>query len=449
MEEDSREIKSPLLNKPEIQKEFENLDKIVEQAQKRIDYQVANDPDILKAIEIVERFLRKQRRVCYGGQAINSLLPKERQFYDTKYMIPDYDFFSPSPREDSDELIEMLEKEGFTDVNKRVGVHEGTMKIFVNYIPVADISEMNAKLFRILQGRAKTVNGILFCDPDFLRMLMYLELSRPRGEVTRWKKVYERLLLLNDAYPLSNCDQKIEVPTIDYNDRETVLDFCIKHKRVIVAPEMIELFEDRINRKKLDTLVKRGGPVIFFSHQAEVDGQDIMSIFPGSRMQIVKAMTDQLFDCVIVKKKGQPTALIFQEDACHSYTLLRLDDGNEMRIATPDLYLHLYYSLLIFGKKEKDFFDTPIECLIQKLNSVIKLGRSNPSAILPSFGLRCSGRQKGIATLLREKAKRTDEEREREKRVTKKNSKTIKSKSQKPKSKSQKSKSESRRKVVG
>ena len=410
MEEDSREILSPLLEKPLIQKQFEQLDKVVKEAQKRIDYTVAHDPDVLKAIEVVERFLRKQKRICYGGQAINALLPKERQFYDTQYMIPDYDFFSPNSRADSDELIDMLTKEGFTDVNKRIGVHEGTMKVFVNYIPVADISDMHPKLFRMLQRRAKSVNGILYCDPEFLKMLMYLELSRPRGEVERWKKVYERLLLLNDSYPLSMCDQKIEVPSVNYDDRATILDFCVKHKRVIVAPEMIELYENGQARKHMESLIRRGGPVIFFSHQASVDGDDIKSMFSGARSQNIKALTDQLFDFVAIKRRGEPLALIFQEDACHSYTLLKLDEGNEMRLATPDVYMHLYYSLLIFGKKEKDFFKTSLECLVQKLNSVIKIARNKPSPLLPSFGLRCSGRQKGIATLLREKAERTEEE---------------------------------------
>jgi hypothetical protein len=33
-------------------------------------------------------------------------------------------------------------------------------------------------------------------------MSIYLELSRPRGDVSRWKKVYSRLLLLNKHYPI-------------------------------------------------------------------------------------------------------------------------------------------------------------------------------------------------------------------------------------------------------
>jgi len=414
MEEDSREILSPLLEKPLIQKQFEYLEKVVEEAQKRVDYTVAHDSDLLKAISVVERFLRKRHRVCYGGQAINALLPKQRQFYDQNLTVPDYDFFSPSVDADVDELIATLEKEGFTDVSKRGGVHEGTMKIYVNYIAVADISEMHPQLFRIIQKRAKVINGIYYCDPDFLRMLMYLELSRPRGEVSRWKKVYERLILLNESFPSSPCEEEIITESIPREDRAIVLDFCVKHKRVVVAPEFIELYEKQQGKKHFETLVKRGGPVLFFSHQASVDADDIKDMLSKDlgpiKIHKHAALTDQLFSYYAVKRvrDSMPIALIFQEDACHSYTVLRLDEGSEIRLATPDLYLHLYYSLLLFGKKEKAFFQTPIECLINKLYTVLKIARTKPTSFLPAFGLRCSGRQKGISTLLRERVERAE-----------------------------------------
>ena len=418
MEEDSREILSPLFEKPLVQKQFEQLEKVVQEAQKRVDYTTAHDVDVLKAINVVERFLRKHHRICYGGQAINSLLPKDRKFYDPNFTVPDYDFFSPTVNSDSDALVEDLEKEGFTEVSKRMGVHEGTTKIYVNFIPVADISEMHPQLFRVIQKRAKVINGIYYCDPDFLRMMMYLELSRPRGEVSRWKKVYERLLLLNESYPSKSCDEEIHTSQIPAEDRDLVLDFCVKHKRVIVSPEMIELYENHQGRKHFSALVKRGGPVIFFSHQAAVDADDIKNMMNKNLgpVKILKhiALSDQLFDYYIIKRvRGSaqgPIALIFQEDACHSYTTLNLDEGAEIRLATPDLYLNLYYSLMIFGKNEKAFFQTSIECLINKLHTVLKGARVKATAFLPSFGLRCSGRQKGIATLLRERSVRTNKE---------------------------------------
>ncbi len=41
-------------------------------------------------------------------------------------------------------------------------------------------------------------------------MNMYLELSRPAGDISRWEKVLKRLILLNKNYPLKgkHCDPK-------------------------------------------------------------------------------------------------------------------------------------------------------------------------------------------------------------------------------------------------
>ena len=76
---DDPEIKSPLLSKPLVQKQIEQLEKVVMEAERRIDITVASDPNVTKAIDCVERFLRKKRRVCYGGAAINALLPEKRR----------------------------------------------------------------------------------------------------------------------------------------------------------------------------------------------------------------------------------------------------------------------------------------------------------------------------------------------------------------------------------
>lgn len=165
---------------------------------------------------------------------------RKRQFYDERYSVPDYDFFSPTFEEDTDELIEELKNAGFSDVNKKLSVHDGTSKILMNFIPVADCSSFHPTLFKVLQKRAVSVNGILYADPDFLRMNMYVELSRPRGEVDRWRKVFERLTLLNNEYPPTRCSQDIIVShSVQKEEREAILEFCIKRKRVLLGPMCI------------------------------------------------------------------------------------------------------------------------------------------------------------------------------------------------------------------
>ncbi len=434
MEEDSREISSPLLRKDEVQKQFEYLQKTVDEAQKRIDYTAAHDENTMKAIETVERFLRKKQRVCYGGQAINALLPPKKRFYDPQFSVPDYDFFSPTMEQDVDELVDMLEKEGFEDVNKRVGMHEGTMKVYVNFVPVADVSKINPKIFKTIQKRAHKSDGVLYCDPDFLRMMMYLELSRPRGEVDRWKKVFERLKLLNHAYPVEECRDRIRVShAIDEEDRKTILEFCIHNKRSVMGPEIIPLLERNKSVIGMEHLVDIGGPVIMFSPKAELDAEDFKSML-GLSVEVKKALTDQLFNCVILKRDGTPTCIIFEEEACIGYSLLKVKGEGELRVGTPDALLHLYYSLVIFGTKEKTFFKTSLDCLIQKIFMIAERARSNPSKFIPAFSLRCSGKQKGMATLLKEKAERTKEE----KKKLKGTRKVSKTKSKKQSMKNQK-----------
>jgi len=429
MDDDPKQILSPLLSRPQIQEQVERLKHVVEEAKKRIDLTIASDPDVAKAIHVVERFLRKKRRVCYGGQAINSLLPKARQFYDPKYTIPDYDFFSPEMESDVDELIRSLETEGFTDISKKLSVHDGTIKVYVNYIPVADCSEMNLEMFRIIQKRAKVVSGILYTDPDFLRMMMYLELSRPRGEVERWSKVFDRLTLLNHEYPLTECHDDIRVSPMSQEDRKLLLEYCVKRKLVMAGPEFIELFEMGKGKTHLDTLASRGGPLIFFSDRPRVDGEDIQDILQNNvhkgrstiRVEEIKSPSDHIYNYVSVTRGKEKIALIFQEDSCHAYTTLIVDGGAEMRVGTPDLLITLYYTLYIFGKKEKGYFQNSLDCLIKKLYTISEKARSSPTKFIPAFGLRCSGHQRGIATLLKMKAERT--ERAKAKTQSKSNSK--------------------------
>jgi hypothetical protein len=420
MEETPKDIKSRFLSLPDVKKEFEHLEHVQGEAQKRVDWETAHNEEVLRAISIVERFLRKKHRICYGGQAINMLLPAKNRFYDSRYVIPDYDFFVPTLRQDADDLIKMLQEEGFTDVNYRIGIHDGTLKINVNYVPVADMTEMNPDVFAILSKRAHKVDGISYCDPEFLRMLMHLELSRPRGQVDRWKKVYERLLLLNRAYPVGTCDDPLRVKKgVPSEDRRIILEFCVASKRPLAGIEAIGILDKHKGYIGMDTLIKIGGPCILFSTNAQVDAEDIRDRLPQNKsIRIVNlpALTDDLLSYVAMYRGNRPLALLVQEVACHAYTNLRLDTGEEMRIAMHDTMMQLYYALMLFGREEKKFFAMSLDCILKKLYHITKHARREPSKFVPAFGLRCSGRQQGIATLRKAKQLRTEEEKKKQKK---------------------------------
>lgn len=180
----------------------------VDEAEEKIGKRIVNSEDIQKIIKIVEDFIKKKNLICYGGTAINNILPTEDQFYNKDVEVPDYDFFSPTALHDAKELADIYYKLGFTEVEAKAGQHHGTFKVFVNYIPVADLTQLPKEIYNSLKSESIRVAGVLYAPPNFLRMGMYLELSRPVGDTSRWEKVLKRLILLNKNYPVSstNCD---------------------------------------------------------------------------------------------------------------------------------------------------------------------------------------------------------------------------------------------------
>ena len=74
-----------------IDREMILLQKTVDEADKK--YSQKLTPKTHKIIKTVEDFISKNDLICYGGMAINNILPKKSQFYKTSE-FPDYDFFS-------------------------------------------------------------------------------------------------------------------------------------------------------------------------------------------------------------------------------------------------------------------------------------------------------------------------------------------------------------------
>ena len=193
------------------EKELEILRAAVDLVEKKKGEAITHDPKVKKIISIVEDFIANKKLVCYGGTAINNILPEDAQFYNKDLELPDYDFYSDNALDHAKELADIYYKAGYEDVEAKSGVHHGTYKVFVNFTGIADITQMEPDLFKAISRDSIIKSGIRYAPPDFLRMAMYLELSRPDGDVSRWEKVQKRLTLLNNHYPLKgySCD-KIE-----------------------------------------------------------------------------------------------------------------------------------------------------------------------------------------------------------------------------------------------
>ena len=390
----------------------------IDKAEERSGRAVANSGEVKKIINIVENFIRRKKVICYGGTAINNILPKADQFYNTEIEIPDYDFFSPSALNDSKELTDDYVKAGFLEVEAKSGQHKGTYKVFVNFIPVADITFLHKELYKSVRKEAIKVDGILYAPPNYLRMSMYLELSRPAGDVSRWEKVLKRLTLLNKNYPLKSkhCDdiEAFQREMINKEDEDKIFEITrnsfINQGVVFFGGYAISLYLQYMPRhlhKKLE----------------KIPDFDVLSEDPKKTAEILRErLKDACYKTVkIIKRKeigeivaphyqimvGADTiAFIYKPIACHSFNIITVD-REKVKIATIDTMLSFY---LAFLYSDRNYYDSErIVCMAQFLFEVQQRNRLQQKGLLRRFSITCYGHQETIEEMRAEKAEKFKE----------------------------------------
>ncbi len=70
---------------------MEALEQAVKVAEDRNARVEARNPELRKAASVVLNFLKTHRMLCYGGTAINNILPEGKQFYNPETTLPDFD----------------------------------------------------------------------------------------------------------------------------------------------------------------------------------------------------------------------------------------------------------------------------------------------------------------------------------------------------------------------
>jgi hypothetical protein len=430
-------INSDFFDKNNFLKQLDIIKQASELAQAKIDYASAHDDNIIRAIDVVEDFLRKKHRLCYGGQAINAHLPAKYKFYDPEFSIPDYDFFTPNQQSDIQTLVKDLKKAGFTEISVREGMHEGTIKIYVDYTPVADMTSINPKLYRILSKREFKTDGISYLDANSLRMLMYLELSRPRGEVTRWAKVFERLALFNEFVPVKHCKISKNMFRGGLTSKQTqfTINYIIENKLIFAGADLLEFYDHALKYKKETThwILSSKKPIIFFSSNTDKDSKILREEFNfiinqstqlhgGRRYEgklpemtipktpiTIKTYSSKGVDLIpsmkVITQGNKALVFIIDQTACHSYFNIPIDDGKILRIASMDTLITLYFGLGLFNS---NFYDMgSMECLANHLVKISSKARENPEKfVFPFISIKCSGHQTSLSSLIRAKVHR-------------------------------------------
>jgi len=384
------------------------LDDLVSEAQRRIDLSSAQNPALRKAIGIVEAFLKRTARVCYGGQAINAQLPTKDQFYNPDVSLPDYDFFTPDAASDTTTLIDELKAAGYTEIAKRIGIHEGTIKIYVNYTAIADITQIVPDFYLNIYNKSVRVDGIQYADPIFLRMMMYLELSRPRGEVARWSKVYERLVLFDKSHALPYCKGTLVQSKAAGEVRPSLVRYMVKNHRALMGGDVHLMYRGRstspASRSKL--LFQSRVPLVFLSPDADLDADMLKDQIEAKKVSI--SGYQNILPAMVALYHGEDlVCVIVQEEACHSIVTLPLTNKKMLRVASLDTMLTfligLYYrddSILMTQES--------ILCWLKQYIDLSNRYKKHPTTLFPSFSIECDGYQTSFASLLRAKGARIE-----------------------------------------
>lgn len=390
----------------------------VDKAEEKIAKRVVSSDDIKKMISIVEDFIKVKNLICYGGTAINNILPVEDQFYNKDVEIPDYDFFTPDALNDAKELANIYFNNGYTDVEAKSGQHHGTYKVFVNFIPVADLTQFPKEIYNSLKKDAIRVSGILYAPPNFLRMSMYLELSRPAGDTSRWEKVLKRLTLLNKNYPLTslNCniiDFQREMSNKENENSiyESVRNSLVNQGVVFFGGYAISLYSQYMP-KHLQKKIEHIADFDVLSHNpktsADIVIERLKDIHIKAKIVYHKPIGEIIPEHYEIKVGNDTIAFIYKPVACHSYNVLKIH-GQSVKIATIDTMLSFYLSFLYTDRDYYKEFSDRILCMSKFLFDVQQKNRLQQKGLLRRFSIICYGHQDSIEEMRAEKAKKFKE----------------------------------------
>lgn len=296
-----------------------------------------------KMLRLATGFLRKHGCIMYGGTAVNNILPPKNQFYDYSFQLPDYDAFHPDALRMIEEIYNLFIKNGFTNVEAKSGIHYNTFKLFINNIPLIDLTNIAPELFERLKRDAIVKDGLKYAPPDFLRMSMYLELSRPDGDISRWSKVYRRLGMLNKVFPMkaTACGAPDK---FDLHIYETIYKTLIKDDALFIGGYAFKFYAKKVNLSEFDVV----------SADPKRTCSALLKALPGASLRTHAPVGTLIGTHYSIYMDGKHLLIVFPTMACHNYNLVKDVHGNKVKVGTVDTLFSFY---LVFLYADRDYID--------------------------------------------------------------------------------------------
>jgi len=285
----------------------------------------------------------------------------------------------------------------------------------VNFIPIADITYLEKTIFKVLMKEVIVVNKIQYAPPNYLKMSMFLELSRPEGDISRWEKVFLRLKLLNKHYPFSPHRSCLKKNTTKKAEEisDNLFEILVSHDVVFFGGYAFHLYSEFSKR----TINKKIQQNKFIQYDVLSDNVDNMAT------SIVQKLKEKDIEASIknypavgeiiprsaeIHIDGKTWASLYEPIACHSYNEVFSETLQKIiKIATINTMLSFYLAFIYVDLKK--YNKNRILCMAEILFDIEQKHRTETKGILNQFSIQCFGKQKTIQDIRTDKLKKFDE----------------------------------------
>jgi len=375
----------------------------MDKAEQNLSKRVAQSPVVKNIFKIIEKFIKSHKMMIYGGTAINNILPRKLRFYNSDVDVPDYDVFSSNPIENVKEICDIFYEKGYKNVEAKSGSHIGTYKVFVNYLPVLDVTHMDTLLLDTLLQESIVKDGLHYSPVNLLRFSMYAELSRPQSEPDRWEKVYKRLVTLNKAYPF-------------HYDKCKTTKGTKKNKRSkgLSKPDFLVIRNALIEKNVI--FIGGYANTLFGSYLKDInktfDAITHFDVLSPNPKDVAKSVKEQLnfighsdislfkreaYDELIplsyvIKVNGKVVCVIYKSVHCHAFNKIQIN-GKQVNIGSIDTLLHFYLAFYYaVNTQYKSYYEPDkLLCMSQFLFEIQEHNKLSQKGLLKRFVTDCEG----------------------------------------------------------
>jgi hypothetical protein len=355
--------------------------------QKKIKRKNYTKPELFN---IINEYISTHKLICYGGMAINNIIPNNAERFYDEIDIPDYDCFSTNSLKDAKNLSQLISN-NYENVEVKSAMFKGTYKIFVNFIPIVDFTQIEYNLYQTIKASSLKIKDIHYASPNYLRMNIHLELSRPLGDVSRWNKIYQRLDLLNKYHPFIY-NKNINKTIVTYPRYNELTEIC--KKWVILGEYAMKYF-------KFPSKYNTSNSNIFILAESleEVKQELDSNKFVYNILSYSNKFINNFYEFAF---NNESLLYVFITNSCQSYNQIKekgkhVKNRNIVKIANIDTMSMIYYALTFIQPPQLNVNNLLVYCyLLQHL-------KDKTNKITKRFSMPCIGNQPTFEDLKRER----------------------------------------------